>query len=116
VSTDPEFNEIVRSITDHVPVSFLSPAERRKRRPNKVDQLALCDEPDHDQEKSRRAQLSAMRNAGKGQTFQDAVRRRREQREREDREIAPSVLLWTTTWWTWTWHELDATLKEPTHD
>jgi hypothetical protein len=110
--TDPEFHAIVRSITDDVPVSFLSPAERKKRRP-KVDQLPLCDEPDHAPERSRRAHFSGMRTAGNSRTFRDAVKQRREEREQREREreLEHDRLdhaFWTTLWWTWTWHDQDA--------
>jgi hypothetical protein len=74
-----EFDDVVRPLRD-VPPSFLSPAERRRRRPV-VTQPAMFDEPDHTPERSRRASYRRTRDAGKPRTFKDAVKRRREERE-----------------------------------
>jgi hypothetical protein len=77
-----EFDEIVQRLTD-VPASFLSPAERKKRRP-KIDQPALCDEPDHAAELKARAGYDERRGPVKRDAFRDEVRRQREAREKEE--------------------------------
>jgi hypothetical protein len=81
------FDEIVRPMRD-APPSFLSPAERKKRRP-KIDQLMLGTEPDHSPELEVRAGYTKRRGAAKRDAFRAAVHRQqeREKRERDDKEI-----------------------------
>ena len=67
-----------------VPPSFAT-AKERKRSVPKLDQLALCDEPDHTPEQKARANYKATRGWGKPSTFADAVRRRREAGEAQER-------------------------------
>jgi hypothetical protein len=76
VDTDPT----TRHRLGDVPLSFLGPAER-KQRAVKVDQLALVDEPDHAAELETRKAFDRQRGPAVRNAFQQAVARRRTERE-----------------------------------
>jgi hypothetical protein len=111
VTEEPEEPARPWRLLRDVPSSFLSPAERKKRRP-KVELVPMFDEPDHDAEFATRASYRRTRDAGKPRTFRDEVKRRREERERRERDLARehdqlNTVFWTTQWWTWTWSDED---------
>jgi hypothetical protein len=81
--TDPDRPDL-EIVKAPAPPSFLPP----KLRPRvTLNQLALCDEPDHDPEHSQRARYRSARSSGR-ESFADAVRRRREARELTEYELA----------------------------
>jgi hypothetical protein len=83
MTTDP----VRRLRLGDVPLSFLNPTERKKRRP-KVDQLALIDEPDHDAELETRQAFDRQRGPAVRDAFRREVARRRKERD-----------AWWANWW-----------------